>query len=60
MDELGRAELLARRDRILRRVLLVVWSVMWPVARLSRFSRYARAGPRLLGIDPVLVRVDLE
>ncbi len=26
----------------------------------GRFSRYARSGPAALGIDPVLVRVDLE
>jgi deazaflavin-dependent oxidoreductase (nitroreductase family) len=28
-------------------------------AVLSRFSLYARLGPRTLGIDPMLVRVDL-
>ena len=28
--------------------------------RLARFSRYARSGPRLVGIDPVLVRVHLD
>ena len=29
-------------------------------AVLSRFSRYARMGPRAAGIDPTLVRIDLE
>jgi deazaflavin-dependent oxidoreductase (nitroreductase family) len=29
-------------------------------AILRRFSRYARSGPRTLGIDPVLVRVELH
>ena len=29
-------------------------------ARLRQFNLYARSGPRTLGIDPVLVRVDLE
>ena len=28
--------------------------------RLARFSRYARSGPRLVGIDPLLVRVELD
>ena len=28
-------------------------------ARLAEFTFYARSGPRTLGIDPVLVRVDL-
>ena len=27
---------------------------------LRRFSRYARGGPRTLGIDPKLIRVDLS
>jgi hypothetical protein len=29
-------------------------------ARLRQFNFYARTGPRTLGIDPVLVRIDLE
>ena len=29
-------------------------------ARLRQFNLYARSGPRTRGIDPVLVRVDLE
>jgi len=29
-------------------------------AVLERFSRYARMGPRTLGIDPKLVRVELD
>jgi deazaflavin-dependent oxidoreductase (nitroreductase family) len=29
-------------------------------AVLRRFSRYARLGPRTLGIDPALVRLELE
>jgi len=28
-------------------------------AFVSRFNRYARSGPRMVGIDPSLVRVDL-
>lgn len=28
--------------------------------RMRRFSSYARLGPRTLGIDPVLVRVELD
>jgi deazaflavin-dependent oxidoreductase (nitroreductase family) len=27
---------------------------------VSRFNAYARSGPQTLGIDPVLVRIDLE
>jgi hypothetical protein len=27
---------------------------------LKRFNLYARSGPRTLGIDPLLVRVDLD
>jgi deazaflavin-dependent oxidoreductase (nitroreductase family) len=29
-------------------------------AAARRFNRYARSGPRTLGIDPVLVRVELR
>lgn len=29
-------------------------------ARLARFNAYARMGPPVLGIDPLLVRVDLD
>ena len=29
-------------------------------ATVRRFNRYARSGPRTLGIDPALVRVDLR
>ena len=29
-------------------------------AILARFNRYARSGPRTLGIDPVLVRIELD
>jgi deazaflavin-dependent oxidoreductase (nitroreductase family) len=29
-------------------------------AKLSEFSIYARTGPRTIGIDPVLVRIDLD
>jgi hypothetical protein len=28
-------------------------------ATVRRFNRYARSGPRTLGIDPALVRVEL-
>jgi deazaflavin-dependent oxidoreductase (nitroreductase family) len=28
--------------------------------RLSEFSRYARGGPRTMGIDPAFVRIDLD
>jgi hypothetical protein len=31
----------------------------YDVALVSRFNRYARSGPRTVGIDPSLVRVDL-
>jgi deazaflavin-dependent oxidoreductase (nitroreductase family) len=31
----------------------------WDEAIDKRFNRYARSGPRTLGIDPVLVRIEL-
>jgi len=34
--------------------------VEWDPERVRSFSMYARMGPRTLGIDPVLVRVELS
>jgi deazaflavin-dependent oxidoreductase (nitroreductase family) len=34
--------------------------VEWDAERVRSFNAYARMGPRTLGIDPVLVRVDVE
>jgi deazaflavin-dependent oxidoreductase (nitroreductase family) len=34
--------------------------VEYDVAMARRFNLYARSGPRTLGIDPVLVRVELR